>query len=257
MFALKVRNEKDLQRIFKHYPVLFAKASGDYLSLLSGGTWEKAREETIPHLFTMRKKAFVQGRVRFKKSHGRSPISSQKSETGAVQDKPRYSSLVEAESGKRTKRKRVFQRAGRIGGNKKKQARSLARLKPGKSFFNPNTIKPKGDKGAHHRAVVMLAILDRRNYKEPFMVWGHKNMRKGLYKRVRGKVRMLQNFESKNLQPKRLKWLSIASKGFMNELNEQAVWHLLLHRRLPRGAVGRPSLTSAKIARLSRQFRAK
>jgi len=167
---------------------------------------KKTAEKEIEQSFTLRKPAFVKGRLRVAKADRNSLAAF----FGPVEDKPRFTSLVEQETGEKVDREHVATVAGRKG-SKAKVIPSVHRLKKGTKYRHSK--KYTKVKGSRNRASAMLHHLSRINWKKPFVLKDHANMPHGLYRfgsgtKYKRKIILLQEIDSPNVQPRRVRWLT-------------------------------------------------
>jgi hypothetical protein len=149
---------------------------------------------------TIRFPGFVKGSVKFEKASLKRPMS----EVGSVK-RERFSGWIEQETGQKTQRKRVQTLAAR-NRNWKRRVAPRFRLKPSAKFIRPVDVKLN-----RTQIVPFLQILDARRYKQPFYIpIRYKRMQRGIYVFIRRKIRRVQTFDPKNVQPKRDEWMSRA-----------------------------------------------
>jgi hypothetical protein len=224
LFSIDPKNHKRLEKFFKSAPRKMAVATGMLLTSFAFGTREEILK-VLPEKLTIRSEGFMKSRIRVSKSHFRQPIDSQVSEVGSV-GIGEFSGWAEQEAGITTKRKRLATMGGRLGSVKKKIPRKfrLRRRFESPTYFPGNS--------PHHRAIVMLNILQRDHFKDPFLVLGHKTAKPGLYRFKSDRLKMIQDLDPKNLQPKRLAWLSISRARYFASIQMDVEWGKVLKRIL-------------------------
>ena len=166
---------------------------------------KKTAEKEIEQSFTLRKPAFVKGRLRVAKADRNSLAAF----FGPVEDKPRFSSLMEQETGEKADRKHVSTIAGRKGSKKKTIAQRNWMMKGVKFRHSDRYAKARG----RNKASAMLHHLSRKNYKKPFILKDHANMPHGLYRfgsgtKYKRKIVLLEKIKAPNAQPRRVRWLT-------------------------------------------------
>lgn len=199
-------------------------ATANMLTSFAFGTRRKAIQ-VIDQKMTIRNQNFIVGAIRFIKAKGVKPINQQQSEVGSIR-RPRFSGLVEQETGKRTKRSRVFTQLARRG-SMRNVVQGPARLKASNQFFKPSDI---GGTRGHKQVAAFLAMLKREKYKKPFIISKSRKFKKGLYKFHRKRLVKLQDFEPRKVQPKRVKWLTLGRIRYFKSVNEKKVWYKSVKR---------------------------
>jgi len=185
----------------------------------------------LERVFTLRAPRFVKSQLRVQKASYGGGVSW----LGAVQDYANYTSLVEQETGKKAKRKKVATIESR--GSKSRRVRPRYRMRPGKRYPKPEQYKGNTQT---RKAATMLWRLSRRNFKRPFIIHGATNFPSGLY-RFRGsrdgqgkrKLELLQIFEARQrgmAQPKRVPWLRDSTNKFTQKANLERRWTIAMAR---------------------------
>jgi hypothetical protein len=212
-------------------PRKFAAATGMTLNNQAFGSREQSIT-IIKNNITVRNERFVFGGIRVKKSHFRQPIETQVAVYGSIR-RPRWTGLKEQELGTKTDR-RAFTLAGRRG-SKGRPAMPSARLKPGKPFISPSDYK--GRNGTM-RVLMMLAHLRRISYRKAFILRGHRKIKPGLYKLKGGKrgkkMIMLQTFQPRSEQPRRVRWMSGGVRQYFGSFAWRRAWRNALKRAFVR-----------------------
>lgn len=214
-----------LTTFYAKAPKKFAKATGSMLTDFAFGT-RTAAIEVIREKMVVRSGAFVERQLRVEKSHRRLPIQSQESEAGSVATK-RFTGWKEQQTGQKTARERVINLLARRGSPKRKAA-PKARLKPGRQF---ESYRDYPGRTPETRSTVMLQILGRKRWKEPFLVTKKRGILPGLYRFKNRKLRALQLFGRK-IQPKRVAWLTIARDRYFQREDIGRLWARTLGRIL-------------------------
>jgi len=149
---------------------------------------------------TIRSPGFVRGSVKYERANPTKPVA----EVGSVR-RERFSGWIEQETGQKTQRKRVQTLTARNSDWKRRVAPRF-RLKPGAKFIRPDDMKLN-----RTQIVPFLQILNKRRYKSPFYIpIRYKRMQRGIYVFIRQKIRRVQTFDPKNIQPRRDEWMSRA-----------------------------------------------
>lgn len=231
MFKVDRKQQLQLLAFYQRAPRQFAVASGMYLNNLAFGTRDQAIE-TIQREMTVRSPAFVKRSIIVNRANFRQSLNSQRSEVGSI-ERPRFSGWIEQETGKKTKRKRAFLMEAR-GNQKKKRARPSARLKPSNTVLKPGDMGSASAnvKNAHHRAQIFLSWTFRNKWRKPFMMSGHKRIKSGLYKWKGNKLRKLQTFTPRHIQPKKVRWLTLSRLRYTATLNNSNEWARVIDRTL-------------------------
>lgn len=200
-------------------------AGGMMLNQMAFGSKEEIGK-VIEGEFTLRKPKWVLGRIRVQKAVFSQTIDLQVSAVGAIQDKPRFSSLVEQQTGDRAKRKATASIRGRSGSKRKKIAPSARFRKRHPEATNfPVAGSP------NRRVMIALNVMAKQGFKTPFVIRGHKQIPDGLYRFIKGKtsfgqrrIGILRRFDKDRAQPKRFKWLTIGVKRYFARHNQQREW---------------------------------
>ena len=143
--------------------------------------------------------------------------------------KDRSSGWIEQETGRRSNKDRVATIMGRSG-SESKQIKPSIRLKQGRRFKSAQDFEPNGSVG---RTLMMLMKLKREKYKKPFVVRRrNKYKRRGMYKFVRGKAKLLYAFNTKKVRPARVVWLRGGSRVDNNKNNIRDRWGVAIEKQL-------------------------
>jgi hypothetical protein len=162
----------------------------------------------------------------------------------------KFRGWTEQQTGKKAIRVRVSTLIGRSG-SKSRRIKPKARMKgklvsptriprTSRSGFNPPTIRDN-----NHRVFIMLRVLEKLKWKQPFIITGHNKIPPGLY-RFGGEetkfgkgIQLLQGFDADRLQPRRLLWMSGGVRRWfaITDLNREFIKsarRLILQSRRPR-----------------------
>jgi hypothetical protein len=226
IFAIDQSNLKRLEKFWKRAPRQFQAATGMLLNNFAYGTREEILKY-LPEKMTIRKEAFMRARVKYRKTSTAIPIDSQESEVGSTYiGNSNFSGWAEQEARFTTKRKHLATIPGRRGKKEKiipKKYRINRRFKKSKEY--------PGDTG-QRRTFLMLQILQREGFQDPFIINEHPKFRKGLYQFKSGILQMLVEFEPDKLQPKALAWLSESRARYFGGINMTVEWGKVLQRIL-------------------------
>lgn len=204
MFEMTFLDVRRLKKFYKKAPRQFSRASANLLDSMAFSN-RKESKQIIEDKMTIRNKRFVNASLRVQKTKKNQSINNQESIFGSLQ-RDRFSGWKEQEFGTQPEQDRIFTVLSR-NENWSKPVLPSNRLKPSNVFVTPNDYEGKNKE---HRANVMLQILSRKKYKKPFLISGHKKVKKGLYRFVNEKIRRVQSFEKKK-KPKRIRWMRIGT----------------------------------------------
>jgi hypothetical protein len=229
-----VINHKDMDRlaeVFRDAPRDLRRATGMFVNNLAFGT-KKQIPNTMSSLMTVRDKRFVNSRIRVEKARFSTPIDAQMSVVGSIYG-PRFSGWEEQELGKKTDRHRVFTLLARLGSKQRKAKRS-ARMRNLSGFVKPDEFSGVS---AEHRVIVMLRVLQRKNYPRPFIIHGHSKIHSGVYqfrgrgtKRKPKPIKILQSFDPRRVQPRRVPWLRQSRDKYLRSVNVTRLWENVISR---------------------------
>lgn len=224
MLELRQRDLLRLANRLDELPVILRATTAKALDELAFVTRNNAIS-LLRSKLKIRNERFVFGSIRVLKASKSRPISQQDSIVGSIA-RPRFSGLVEQETGSPTTRTRVATLLAR--------GRSRAQtIRP--SFRMRGTfITPEESQGANQsiRVAKMLGKLRRSKHRRPFIIRRDRVWRPGLYKLQRGKARLLQYFRSPRLQPKRFRWLTLATDKTIELARLDGIWLRALRRIL-------------------------
>lgn len=218
ILQMDTKDLKLLEKFFRKAPLLFAEATAGMLNNFAFGT-RLTSIGVIHQKMTVRSTPFIRHIVRVNKANKNQPMNQQFSATGAIA-LPRFSGLVEQEVGTKTDRTRTATVLARSGSQKKK-------IKPAFRMKKSNKLLSWHDypgKSAEHRTIVMLQTLFRKKYRKPFLITRKPGLPKGMYIIRKRKLHLLQSFEPRNLQPKRVRWLSTGTFRYFKGLDLRNLW---------------------------------
>lgn len=229
-FTLDVKDLIKLRKFYKRAPHLFARATASMLNSFAFGTRTQAIK-TIKQKMTVRNERFVNSRMRVERARG-SSILQQEAIAGSIES-PRFSGWAEQELGTPTSRTRVANVLAR-GGNFNRQIKPSLRLKPGRDFPDANDFKG-GDETT--RTATLINSAKRGKTRRPFIIGKNlkgklRTLKSGLYRVRRKKLERLQSFEPQKVQPKRIRWMTIARKEYFKRTNVKRLWGRTLERIL-------------------------
>lgn len=224
LFTVDNKDLKKILKFFRQSPERFAKATGSMLNDFAFGTRNTAFE-VINELMTVRNRNFVNSRLRVEKSHRRMPMESQEATTGSISS-PRFSGWKEQQTGQKTTRERTITLLGRLN-RKPRKLVGRARMKDVGRFESYHRYPGRG---REQKNIVMMQKLDRLRWKQPFIISGKKGMVAGLYKFKKKKPRLLQVFDPKKLQPKRIPWMEDAVRRYFQREDIGRLWARTLRR---------------------------
>ena len=201
-FIFDSKELKQWRFFYREFPKIYERAQINTLNNLAFQGRQKALEEVDKNM-TIRSPAFVKGSMRFQKANLNKP----ESEFGSIK-RNRFSGWEEQQTGKQTERTRVQTLQARRR-NWKNRVAPRARLKPGNKFIRPKDLKL--DKLGNNKIPAFLDRLDRVSYKQPFFIpVRYKRLQRGIYLFVNKKIRRLQSFDPKKVQPKKDEWMTRA-----------------------------------------------
>jgi hypothetical protein len=225
-FKVDDRDLRELRDFYRRAPAVFRTVAADLINDFAFGS-RNASFEVLREKMVIRNFGFMQRQIRVAKARQNAPIDTQKAEVGSVPTR-RFSGWKEQQTGERTARERVVNLLAR-GGNKKRQVRRPARLRPGSDF---ESYRKYPGRGVEQRNIVMLQRLDSQRWKRPFLVLGKRGMRPGLYKFVRRKPKLLQLFDPKSAQPRKIPWLTDAVARYFQREDIGRLWARKMRYRL-------------------------
>lgn len=203
-------------------PDLFAKAGANVLNTIAFSS-RKTVMRKIKSSMTVRNERFIKSTLLIDKARKGQPLYMLASTLGTV-EKPRYSGLEEQITG--GKKQRVPTMLAR-GGSKKKQVRTMDRLRPAKTFLDIDKYQKAPD------ALIAVSARAKRR-KVPFIVKtpGKHRLPPGLYKIRAHKILMLQSFKSESV--KRINWMEEGVQDYFDRVDMLRVWTRATERVLPK-----------------------
>lgn len=216
LFDMDLRDIAKFARLSARAPRQFAAATGMILNDAAFGSRDESID-AIESTMLVRKKSLPRVFIRAKKSHFRLPITSQESEVGSLET-DRFSGWVEQQRGDKADRSRVFTLVARAG-SAARQAKPSARLDPKTDFLEASDFNIQGAKNEDHRQEIFIRMLARRKHRKPFLLRKHSKFAPGLYRMTgtvkRTRIKMLQSFDPKKPQPRRIPWLTIGVENYL------------------------------------------
>ena len=233
IFGFEGTEVKKLEKFYKGAPGLFNRAARGLLNGFAFGTRNEAID-TIKHRMIVRNEKFVKSRIRVNKTKG-SRLDNMFSETGSLPDASgNFQGWVEQEEGKTAKRTRVQTLVAR-GNNLKNKVRPKYRMKNARNFINENTWDLGDLRDESKRVGIFIKEVIKRNYREPFILTKrYRKMKRGVYIYRSKRILRLQNFESENTQPKRIKWMTIARNNYFRSIDIRKEWAKSINIVLPK-----------------------
>ena len=219
MFQIELKDFINLHKFYRRGPKQFQRTAASVLNSFAFGTRESA-VNVINEKMTVRNKRFVKGSFRVKTANPNTDLNSMVSRVGSI-ERPRFSGWEEQQTGKKRESTRVGTLLSR-GKNRSRQIRPAARMKAGRNFPDSGDYQGKSEQ---QRTTVMLSSLKRKKFRKPFVI--RRNLRKfkaGLYRFFRGKVKMLQRFDSRKAQPKKLDWMGEARRDYFRGHPVRNTW---------------------------------
>jgi len=224
-FQLKKGDIRNMRQFYRDFPTVVQFAKIGTINNLAFRTRGNTLEELGKNMM-IRSPGFVKGSVRYKKATRGDPVA----ETGSIR-RERFSGWIEQETGKKTGRKRVQTVTARSR-NWRRRVAPRFRLKPSAKFIRPADVKLN-----RTQIVPFLQILDRRRYRQPFLIpTRYKRLQRGIYIFLAKKIKRIQNFDPKNVQPKRDAWMSRAV-GQINQSVTTEEYHRALKFSIQKNAM--------------------
>jgi hypothetical protein len=210
----------------------------------------------------LRAPKFIKSKIRWKRAKSFKPIDQQFSTVGSIEVKKSsargaFSGLVEQETGKRTKRKRVATIKGRRG-SKRHRLKPTARLKrrdfpskegfPGRDNWMESTglADRFGSTFDDFQIWGMLRYLDRDNWRKPFIITGHSSIPPGVYqfgtkRNQHGgrEIVLLNAMDPKRKQPRVNRWMTHSIRRYFRRTDLDKEWMLVSRRMVYRKLYGR------------------
>lgn len=228
LFQIELGDFIKLHKFYRKAPRKFQIAASMVLNDFAFGT-KKSIENVINDKMIVRNKRFVETSIRLQKTNGSVPLKSMESRVGSIK-RDRFSGWEEQQTGKKRKSTRVGALLAR-GGDYSKQQRGAARMNLSKNYADAARFKGKTEK---QKTIAMLNVFKRNKRKQPFVI-REKSMKfvPGLYRFFRGKVKILQRFDSKGReQPKKLDWMGLARAEYFRNNPVRETWGRAIKRLL-------------------------
>jgi len=216
MFEVDLKDFKLLVRQYKINAREFRAAQINVLNSQAFGTRASAIN-VIQRGMTVRNKRFVASSLQVTKASAGAPYAT----VGSVYRKD-FSGWVEQQTGKRASRKRLPTRSARRGNWRNRVAPSLRMKTQNKFVSDKNIIRSTGN--ASERTYGMLSYVRRTKYRKPFILSGSKKYRKGLYKLVGKKVKLIQQIGGVQGNVRRFPWMTYAVQRYMRKNAPIKVW---------------------------------
>ena len=219
IFDYNKKTFKEFSRFYEKAPVKARRATARMLSVFAFGTKEEAFRE-IRRTMTIRSERFVKTSLRYKGARATN-IDSQRSSAFSI-ERDRFTGWKEQNEGSPDKRTRSQSLLSR-GRSFNKRVRPSARMKPGRSFIDENDFDdlPSGNK----KVPAMIARVKLKHKNKPFIIKRkYKSIKRGLYKFIRNKMMILQNFEKKKTTVKRNPWMMNARRNYFKRADISKEW---------------------------------
>jgi len=214
-------NDKSFKAFSKFYakaPFKARRATARVLSQFAFGVRQEALKE-IKKKMTIRSEKFVNSSMRFKGARS-ARIDDQVSATFSI-GRARFSGWEEQNDGTADKRTRSQSLLAR-GNNFKKKVKPSVKMKPGRDFISMGDFKLPSGKA---QVPAYLKAVKAKYKNKPFILKKkYKNIKRGLYKFVRNKMQILQNFEKKPRKVKRIPWMKTARGNYFRKTDIDREW---------------------------------
>ena len=233
---------KDLVKLLGYLdraPRKFAAAQTMWVNRAAFGTRTNALDH-INRTMIVRSAAFTKNRVRVKKAPRGSMYKNREAVVGSVKT-PRHTGWAEQEGLRSDERDKTITLAAR-GGSKQNRVRPSMRLKKNKRHPKPTDFKGRSRR---QKANAMLQEIGATRSKKPFVVFGHRHLKSGLWRfgngsKGRRKLIPVQLFSQKPQKPRKNPWMRDSVKKYFRRLNRKQVWKDIIRRAgaLPTGKRG-------------------
>lgn len=218
IFDFDKRALKAFVKFYEVAPFKARKATARLLSQFAFGTRQKAIKE-IHKTMTVRSPKFVERSIIFKSAKA-SRIEDQVAITASI-SRPRFTGWREQEDGLVDQRTRTQSLLAR-GNNFAKKVKPSVRLKPGRSFIKLGDF---GTPSGPNQIPAFIKIVKGKYKNRPFILnKKYKQIKRGVYKFVRNKMQILQNFEAKRRKPKSNPWMTNARRKYFSSTDIDAEW---------------------------------
>jgi hypothetical protein len=204
-----------LKKLYQEFPTKFRKAESNVLNSFAFGARNSAIE-TLRKKMIVRDRRFLEAGLKVKKSSFKDPIS----EMGSIY-RPSFSGWREQQTGERVDRNRIATVAARRGNIQNKIAPSV-RMKRSNEFLRDSEVIP-GRTGAG-RSAAMIAYVQRKKHNKPFILSGSTKYPKGLYRRKRKRIVLLQKLGDVAKTVKRIRWMDISIQEYFTNNSIRRTW---------------------------------
>ena len=210
---------KEFSKFYRAAPAKARRATARMLTRFAFGTREEAIKE-IHRTMTVRSEGFVKRQMRFKGARATN-IDNQESSTFSVAT-DRFTGWKEQNDGTPDKRTRSQSLLAR-GRSFDKKVSPRNRMKPGNRFFSANSFDKMPTGAKETPALIKRMKVNHKN--KPFIIKKrYKRIKRGVYKFVRNKMMILQNFEKKRTTPKKNPWMRSARENYFRSANLDREW---------------------------------
>lgn len=213
------------KKVFDSFSRFYAKAPGKARKATARMLNQFAfgvKDETFLHMkrtMTVRNPRFVKSSVRVIMARSTN-IDRQKSQTGSIK-RARFSGWIEQEEKVPDDRGRSQSLLAR-GGNWNKKVKPSVKMKPGRNFTSMGDFDLPSGKG---KFPAYFRKIKKGNKGKPFLVKRkYKSLKRGLYKFIRGKMMILQNFEKKKKPVKLNPWMTKSRERYFRRVNLNKEW---------------------------------
>ena len=214
-------NQKSMKAFIKFYqeaPGKAKKATARMLSQFAFGTREEAIKQ-IKKTMTVRNERFVKSSIIWRGARI-GPIESQQSSAGSIR-RGKSTGWAEQQDNKTDKRTRSQSLLAR-GNNFNRKVKPSVRMKQKNRFFSSGSFGIEKGKQEVPRLIRKM----KRDYKnKPFIIkTNYKQIKRGVYKFVRKKMMILQNFEKRPKGVRRNPWMDNARANFFKSTDIDKEW---------------------------------
>lgn len=218
IFDYSDRSFKAFSKFYAKAPFKARRATARMLSQFAFGTRQEAIGEIV-RTMTVRSEKFVSSSMVFKGARAQ-PIDQQQSSAGSIA-RQRFSGWVEQQDGKIDNRTRTQSLLAR-GNNFSKRVKPSVRMKPGRDFITMGDFDlPSGGQ----QVPTYISMVKKKYKNKPFLLKKkYKNIKRGVYKFVKNKMQILQNFEAKKRKPKPNPWMTNARLRFFKSTDVDKEW---------------------------------
>lgn len=209
---------KEFSRFYAAAPGKARRATSRLLSQFAYGTREEATKH-IKNTMTVRNPKFVETSIRWRGARPTN-IDNQKSQTFSVSLR-NTTGFKEQQDNKVDKRTRSQSLLAR-GNTFSKKVKPSLRMKPSRSFFSAADFDLPSGKA---QTPALIKHMKKKYKNKPFLIKKkYRQIKRGLYKFVRNKMMLLQNFEKKPRPVKYNPWMDKARQNFFRSTNVDKEW---------------------------------